>query len=146
MARVSIKEIEYFVNVTKEGSVSAAAATLSVSQPAVGVQIKQLEEKLKTILFLRHSRGVSLTETGNLYLIYAQEILEKIDEAHSTVSNANNFPNISLRLGVTPSLSRMILPQLLHHVAGLQPQLKIVPFEALSKTLLQRHCQVVERY
>ncbi|MEM6849764.1 MAG: LysR family transcriptional regulator, partial [Pseudomonadota bacterium] len=61
---MELKQLRYFKRVADTGSVSKAAAALSVAQPAVSRQIAALEDSLGTPLFFRNGRGVTLTEAG----------------------------------------------------------------------------------
>ena len=66
-------EIQYFLTIVKYGSFTEAAQTLSVSQPAISKQIRQLETELGCSLFARSGRTLSLTEAGQAYYAYFQQ-------------------------------------------------------------------------
>ena len=66
-------EIQYFLTIVKYGSFTEAAQTLSVSQPAISKQIRQLEAELGCSLFARSGRTLSLTEAGQAYYAYFQQ-------------------------------------------------------------------------
>lgn len=66
-------EIQYFLTIVKYGSFTEAAQTLSVSQPAISKQIRQLEAELGCSLFARSGRALSLTEAGQAYYAYFQQ-------------------------------------------------------------------------
>ena len=75
------ENLEYykvFYHVAKCENLTAAAAELSVSQPAVSQVLKQLERSLDTKLFLRASKGIRLTEQGQILYEYVREGYEKI--------------------------------------------------------------------
>ena len=59
---VDIKQLRYFMGVLEAKSITKAAEQLYVAQPALGLQIRKLEEELGVELFVRHSRGVAPTE------------------------------------------------------------------------------------
>lgn len=64
----SLSQYHIFYTVAKNGSISAAANELFISQPAVSKSIKKLEELLQTTLFIRGSRGVKCTEDGRIFV------------------------------------------------------------------------------
>lgn len=72
-------EIQYFLTIVKYGSFTEAAQTLSVSQPAISKQIRQLEAELGCSLFARSGRTLSLTEAGQAYYAYFQQCCFQLD-------------------------------------------------------------------
>jgi LysR family nitrogen assimilation transcriptional regulator len=63
---MDLKQLEYFLRVEECGSFSAAAALLHIAQPSLSRQIRLLELELRQSLFIRHGRGVIVTEAGKL--------------------------------------------------------------------------------
>lgn len=59
--------LKYFLRIAEQGSITGAAASLGIAQPALSRQIRLLEEDLGVALFRRTRRGVQLTEEGNGY-------------------------------------------------------------------------------
>jgi DNA-binding transcriptional LysR family regulator len=84
-AAVSLAQIEYFVAVAEEGHVGRAASTLRIAQPAVSRQIRRLEDELGAPLFLRTSRGMTLSGAGEVFLAHARAILDGVRAAREAV-------------------------------------------------------------
>lgn len=133
----SLRQIRYFVAVARSGSFTSAAEELHVSQPAVGLQVKFLEDRLGIALFDRHSRGAQLTEAGELYLGFAETILKTIQDSEQALARFQKNPCLSLRLGITPTLGRSILPQLLQKVTQSAQGMSITFQEGVSGDLIK---------
>lgn len=74
---ITLQQLKYFVEVAAEGSISAAADLLYVSQPTMSAAMKDLEQRLGCTLFTRSTRGVTLTEDGAEFLGYARQVVEQ---------------------------------------------------------------------
>lgn len=90
-----------------------AALLLHIAQPALGLQIRQLEEGLGTPLLERHSRGVTVTPAGRLLYERACKILQLIEEAEAEVAAFGRDARETLSLGVTPSIMRLVGSEML---------------------------------
>jgi LysR family nitrogen assimilation transcriptional regulator len=117
---MDLRQLRYFVTVANCGSFTAAARQLCITQPALGLQVKQLERRLGTSLLARHSRGVTLTKAGTVLLPHADAILENIAQAEASLqafkSDARaklSAETTEIRLGVLPSTTRSIVPELM---------------------------------
>lgn len=73
--------LRYFKTIAEQGSMTAAAKALGVSQPTVTVAVKSLETELGTKLLLRNRDGVTLTETGHELVRHANEVFEVLARA-----------------------------------------------------------------
>lgn len=74
---ITLQQLKYFAEVAAEGSFSAAADLLYVSQPTMSAAMKDLEHRLGCTLFIRSTRGVTLTEDGTEFLGYARQVVEQ---------------------------------------------------------------------
>jgi LysR family transcriptional regulator, nitrogen assimilation regulatory protein len=106
--RVDIRKLRYFVAVSEQKSFTKAAEILRIAQPALGLQIRQLEQQLKVQLLVRHSRGVELTEAGVILLERARDILERVEMARAAVRDSAPAQGERITIGMAPSISAML--------------------------------------
>ena len=98
-----IRHMRALITVAKLGSLSAAAKTLGVTPGMMSKQIKHLEDVLNVRLLHRTTRGVSLTDAGELYVSRVDDILRSIDEVEAAVSMLAAGPRGLLRVNCPPS-------------------------------------------
>lgn len=122
---MEIKQLRYFKRVADAGSVSRAAAALSVAQPAVSRQIANLEEDLGTALFFRNGRGVKLTDAGEHLYAHTNQILEAVRLAQQDVRDSVGVARGTIVIGSMPSVVRIIAPPLLRFVEKNHPALAL---------------------
>lgn len=111
MARLNYHHLYYFWAVAKEGNLTRVAATLHVSQSALSTQIKQLEDNLGQVLFIREARQLKLTEAGRVALSYAETIFATGNELTSLLREGmrgagDKHERQVLRIGGVSTLSR----------------------------------------
>jgi DNA-binding transcriptional LysR family regulator len=82
---VEIQQLRCFVAVAEEGSFTKAAQVLDLSQPSLSQSVSRLEAEFRTELFVRGSRGVTLTADGHLLLDRARQVMATVDSARSAV-------------------------------------------------------------
>ena len=109
----TIRQLQYFIAVAEQGSVSRAAQNLSISQSSVTEAIKELEGDLGVGLFVRHPRGLSITHKGQQFLRHATKILADVSDARRTFSGEADTPAGRLQLGVTSLVAGYVLSDLL---------------------------------
>src|SRR5688572_24957479 len=96
---MDLRQLEYFQSVAELGGFSKAAAKLSVSQPALSKQIRQLEVELHQNLLLRNGRGVTLTDVGTLLLERAKDILDQVERTSQEIKDLKGSPTGKVILG-----------------------------------------------
>ncbi len=102
---INLKHLRYFWAVAHEGNLTRAAARLHVTQSAVSIQIKTLEEDLGTALFERRGKQLVLTEAGRIALDHADAIFDLADELVATLQEGSVGQRV-LRIGAVTTLSR----------------------------------------
>ena len=97
---MKLRQLEYFCAVAEEKSISAAARELHVAQPPISRQIAQLEEELGVQLFLRGSKGMSLTDAGQSLYQQTQQIFQDIRRVEDSVRSVGTGMSGRIKLGV----------------------------------------------
>ena len=123
MNGLDLRSLEIFRAVAVEGSVSKAATKLNRVQSNVSTRIKQLEEFFEKKLFLRQSRGLTLTPDGELLLTYAQRLLQLSAETSEAMNEGR--PSGVFRIGTMESTAAARLPEILSRYHQLYPQVEI---------------------
>ena len=136
MNRLTLRQLRYFAILAKHKHFGRAAELCAVSQPAMSVQIKELEEQLGTILFERGTRHVSLTEIGQQFAIRVQEILRSIDELGDLARTSSSHLNGRLRIGIIPTIGPYLLPKVIKKLNLIYPGLDIHIRETLTEKLI----------
>ena len=110
---MDLRQLKYFHAVVNAGSLSAASATLNLSQPAIGMQIRSLEEALELKLLTRHSRGVRPTPAGQALYEHADRVLHELENARRALNRFRVEGTGAVRIGVTHSLAKFLVPRLM---------------------------------
>lgn len=110
---MELRHLRYFLAVAETGSISHAAQKLFIAQPPLSAQIRQLEEEVGVPLLLRLPRGVTLTAAGQSFLQDARAILARSQDAGVRARQVHEQQAHVLRLGVMPSVTQSLLPNLL---------------------------------
>src|SRR6478735_1170351 len=97
---MELRHLRYFVAIAEERSFTRAAERLWVAQPGLSTQIRRLESELGVELFERHTRGVDLTDAGELFLSRARVALAAAEVAGATASDLKSGLVGSVRLGI----------------------------------------------
>ena len=127
---ITLRQLEYFVTVVDEGSFTAAAALLHVTQPGLSHQIQALERELGGPLLERLPRNVRLTPAGRTALPHARASLAHADRASSAARRASGVDAGELHLGTLYSISVGLLPKALRSWRQSYPdvQVRLVEF------------------
>jgi len=113
MARhLTVRQLEVLAAVGREGSVTAAAEALHLTQPAVSMQLRQLEEQLGLTLFEIVGRRLQITEPGKELVALAIELLARLDDLEQTARSLRGVAHGRVRLGVV-STAKYFAPRLL---------------------------------
>jgi len=134
---VSLKQLRYFDAVVKTGHFGKAAEQCEVTQPALSMQIQDLEKLLGAQLLERGRKGVILTDTGREVASRAAQVLTDIRDMVDFARRQGNALAGPLRLGVIPSVAPYILPPLLPEIRDKYPDLDLRLRETQTQHLVQ---------
>lgn len=110
---MELRQLRHFVTVVEHGSISAAARTLNLAQPAVSSSVKKLEEELKMPLFNRRDRGIDLTTAGQEFLPHAKQILNQAHDAKLAMQAMEGLDQGQVDIAVPGMLGSYYFPPLL---------------------------------
>ena len=135
---MDLRQIEYFVALYDERSITKAARRLNVVQPALSMQISRLERTFKAKLFERTSRGVVPTDTGRTFYSLCQKVLSDVYEAQRYLRDASGNVAGDLTIGLMPSVANSVLPDVLAQYTTTYPDVTLRIVEAYSGSLLDQ--------
>jgi DNA-binding transcriptional LysR family regulator len=125
----TFRQLQYFVAVAEQGSVSGAAQKLSISQSSVTEAIKELESDLGVLLFERHSRGLNTTYKGHQFLRHAKGILASVADARHAFQQIAGPLAGKLNLGVTSLVAGYVLSDIIARFRRAYPSITITAIE-----------------
>ncbi|WP_323782028.1 hydrogen peroxide-inducible genes activator [Thalassovita sp.] len=134
---VTLKQLEYFVALTRHRNFGRAAASVHISQPALSVQIRELEAQLGQPLVERKIRDVALTPFGRTILEHAERVLGEM-RALREAARWHDGLSGQLRLGIIPTVAPYILPAALAALRSRDISLDVQVQEAVTARLIDR--------
>jgi LysR family transcriptional activator of nhaA len=144
MGRLNYHHLRYFWAIAHERSLTRAAERLHVSQSALSVQLRQLEEQLGHGLFERGRKRLALTESGRIALDYADTIFRAGDELVSTLQGRGAAGRQVLRIGAVTTLSRNFQLELLRPLLSRDDVEIVVRSGTLRELLAQLEAHTVD--
>ncbi|MFN3645009.1 MAG: LysR substrate-binding domain-containing protein [Gemmobacter sp.] len=136
MNGLSMKHLRYFDALASHGHFGRAAEACAISQPALSLQIKELEDLLGAALVERGARQIRLTSLGEAFALRVRDILRAVDEL-GDLARATAGPLAGrLRLGVIPTVAPYLLPRIIKRLAARFPGLDLRPREAVTGRLI----------
>lgn len=136
MNNLTLRQLRYFDAVARHGHFGRAAEACAVSQPALSMQIKELEDLLGYPVFERSARKVVLTGLGEILAERTQAILCAVDELESLVQVSQRQPTGRVRLGVIPTVGPYFLPSVVQTLTQAYPGLDLHIRETLTLNLI----------
>ena len=137
MTKLTLRHLRYFDALARHRHFGRAAEASAISQPALSLQVKELEEILGAPLVERGARQIGLTALGEEFALRAREVLRAVDELGSLARAATGPLAGRLRLGVIPTVAPYLLPQVMRELSQRFPDLDLRPREAVTPKLLR---------
>jgi len=137
MNNLTLKQLRYFEALAQHRHFGRAAEACAISQPAMSVQIKELEGSLGSGLFERGARQVALTDLGNEFALRVRDILRSVDELGDLARASQERPAGRLRIGVIPTIGPYLLPAIIGDLMRLHSGLDIHVRETLTQKLIE---------
>ena len=137
MAHVTLRQLRYFDALARHGHFGRAAAACAISQPALSMQIKELEESLGAVLIERGARQVRLTKFGEEAALRVRDILRSVDELGDFARASRDRLAGRLRIGMIPTIAPYLLPTVMANLTRMHPELDIHVRETLTSKLIQ---------
>jgi LysR family hydrogen peroxide-inducible transcriptional activator len=141
MNRVSLKQLRYFDALARHVHFGRAAEACAISQPALSMQIKELEEALGGVLLDRGARHVWLTKFGEEIAQRVRDILRSVDELGDLARASRERLVGRLRIGMIPTIAPYLLPTIIGNLTRMHPELDIHVRETLTPKLIQELAQ-----
>jgi LysR family hydrogen peroxide-inducible transcriptional activator len=141
MIQMTLRQLRYFDALARHGHFGRAAEACSISQPALSMQIKEMEEALGGVLLERSARQVALTRFGEEIVQRVREILRSVDELGDFARASRDRFAGRLRIGMIPTIAPYLLPKVIGNLARMHPELDIHVRETLTPKLIK---EVVE--
>lgn len=137
MNGLTMKHLRYFEALARIGHFGRAAESCAISQPALSVQIRELEELVGVPLVERGGRRIRLTGLGEEFAERTRAILRSVDELEDLGRAAHGPIAGRLRLGVIPTVAPYLLPDIIKSLARLYPGIDPRPREAITQRLIE---------
>ena len=137
MINLTLKQLRYFEALAQHGHFGRAAEACSISQPALSMQIREMEAVLGSDLFERGARQVRLTGFGEETLLRAREILRGVEELADMARAARGNLSGRLRIGVIPTIAPYLLPAIIARLTEANPGLDIHLRETVTPKLIR---------
>ncbi len=131
-----MKHLRYFEALAQHRHFGRAAEACSISQPALSLQVKELEEIVGAPLVERGTRQIRLTGLGESFAARARIILRAVEELGDLARASHRPFTGQLRLGVIPTVAPYLLPSVINSLTQRYPALDLLPRESTTQRLI----------
>lgn len=134
---MELDQVRTFLAVTRRGSFSRAAQDLFLTQPAISIRIKELEEELGHQLLERRQRGVALTPAGQMFLRRAEAIVGEVASLEAELSDLSALRTGRVSLGASDTVCLYLLPGVLSRFVAKYPGVELSLSTQISRRVLE---------
>ena len=135
---MELRVLKYFVTVAEELNITKAAEKLNISQPPLSNQIRNLEEELDTVLFIRGKRHLLLTDSGKLLYRHAKEILSLSEKASNEIRQMGKNISGTISIGLVEGSAPDIASKWIESFIRKYPDIKFRIMDGNSDELIER--------
>ncbi len=135
---LDMRQLRYFVEVARLGSMSSAARACGMSQPGMSLRMAELETRMGEQLLRRGSKGVVLTEAGRVLQHHAERILLEESRLREQFSAREDLQAGHVAFGLIPTLAPYLLPLMLAEFRSEYPDIEIEVVESQTSILIER--------
>ena len=136
--QLNFHQLNIFHAVASYASFSRAAEALDITQPAVSIQVQELEKALGVKLFHRRPRGLRITEVGQTVYAYSQQIFSLSNKMMATVQDMQDLKSGHLTLGASTTPGEYVLPVAVGRFRRLYPGIQVELVIANTRAIIQR--------
>ena len=133
---MTINQLLYSLELSKQGNFKRAAEKLQISQPALSLQVQKLEEEIGFKLFNRSTNPIQITADGKLFLTKAQEVMTGVRQLQSFTTDLRDNYSGKLTLGIIPTLAPFLVPLFIQSIEKDYPNLQLIIYEQLTEKVI----------
>jgi DNA-binding transcriptional LysR family regulator len=134
---MELYQLRTFLAIARTGNLTRAASVLATSQPAVSAQLRALEDELGVELFSRTSRGMELTEAGEVLRTRAEEVDARAAELVALARSMAGKAIGTCRIGLNTEAGLLRVPELVEVLARSAPRLAVELVQGVTRTILE---------
>ena len=135
---MTLSELRFVVSVAQEKNFRRAAAKSFVSQPALSLAIKKIENELGVLIFERNRMGIALTTVGEKIVNQAQIVLEEADKIKAISIVEKNTQQVEVKIGLIYSIAPYLLPSIISLVKNSSPEIILDAEEDITTNLVKK--------
>ncbi|MCT8138039.1 LysR family transcriptional regulator [Anaerobacillus sp. CMMVII] len=132
---MKVDDYKLLVTIKRVGTIRGAAKELLISQPAISLRLKQIEEQWGEKIFIRTHKNILVTPVGEKILAFGEEMIMGERKLLDDISLVSKSVNGMLSLGVSSVVGQYLLPEILESYINKYPDVKIELVTGLSQSL-----------